>query len=93
MVRQGCRRIHKLSHKSARLRSRIRARSSRPAPCPREFVDGAGFPYLGRSYRLLLVQEQEVPVKLTGGRFQMRRAHAAEGEAHLIRWYSAHARE
>lgn len=64
-----------------------------PVPAPREFVDGAGFPYLGRSYRLLLVQEQEVPVKLTGGRFQMRRADAAEGEAHLIRWYSAHARE
>lgn len=75
-----------------------------PAPPPRQFVDGAGFPYLGRSYRLLLVPDQDVPVKLTGGRFRMRRAAVERGEvggraeatetaeAHMIRWYSTHAR-
>ncbi|AUX22089.1 hypothetical protein SOCEGT47_025900 [Sorangium cellulosum] len=72
-----------------------------PAPPPRQFVDGAGFPYLGRSYRLLLVPDQDVPVKLLDGRFRMRRADAERrgvggaaetAEAHMIRWYSAHAR-
>lgn len=63
----------------------------RPAPA-REYVSGEGFPYLGRSYRLLLVDAQDVPVKLEAGRFCMRRADAAEGRAHMIRWYTAHAR-
>jgi predicted metal-dependent hydrolase len=61
-------------------------------PVPRkEYVSGEGFPYLGRSYRLLLVPEQEVPVKLEQGRFRMRRAAAGDGRAHLVRWYAAHA--
>jgi hypothetical protein len=40
-------------------------------PVRKEFVNGEGFPYLGRSYRLLLVGEQNVPLKLTNGRFQL----------------------
>ncbi len=35
----------------------------------REWVNGEGFLYLGSSYRLLLVQEQDEPVKLKEGRF------------------------
>lgn len=35
----------------------------------REWVNGEGFLYLGSSYRLLLVQEQEEPLKLKDGRF------------------------
>ncbi len=33
----------------------------------KEFVSGEGFPYLGRSYRLLLVDEQDAPLKLEAG--------------------------
>lgn len=62
-----------------------------PAPV-KEYVSGEGFSYLGRSYRLLLVDAQEVPVKLEAGRFCMRRADAGQGRAHMIRWYTAHAR-
>lgn len=51
-----------------------------------------GLPYLGRTYRLLLVAEQEVPVRLAEGRFRMWRADAAQGREHLVRWYTAHAR-
>lgn len=58
----------------------------------KEFVSGEGFPYLGRSYRLLLVDDQDVPVKLDRGRFRMRREAVAEGRGHLIRWYTDHAR-
>jgi predicted metal-dependent hydrolase len=39
----------------------------------KEFVGGEGFLYLGRSHRLKLVDEQDVPLKLAGGRFCLRR--------------------
>lgn len=57
---------------------------------PKEFVNGEGFLYLGRSYRLLLVDELDVPIKLQGGRFQLRRGDVWQGRAHLIRWYIEH---
>jgi predicted metal-dependent hydrolase len=54
-------------------------------------VSGEGFPYLSRSYRLLLVDEQDAPLKLEAGRFKLRRGQAAAGRAHFIRWYTEHA--
>ena len=63
----------------------------RPPPV-KQFVTGEGFPYLGRSYRLLLVEDQDRPLKLEHGRFKLRRDRAAEGRAHLVRWYTDHAR-
>jgi predicted metal-dependent hydrolase len=57
----------------------------------KEYVSGEGFFYLGRSYRLLLVERQNVPVKLFRGRFRMRRSDAGDGRRHMIRWYSEHA--
>ncbi|MFW5878370.1 MAG: M48 family metallopeptidase [Myxococcota bacterium] len=57
----------------------------------KEFVTGEGFPYLGRSYRLLLVDDQDVPVKLVDGRFRMRRDCASDGHKHMVRWYREHA--
>jgi len=58
----------------------------------KEFVNGEGFPYLGRSYRLLLVDEQEKPLKLEAGRFKLLRSEVDLGRGHFIDWYSAHAR-
>lgn len=58
----------------------------------KQFVSGEGFPYLGRSYRLLLVPKQLVPLKLEHGRFKLRRGEAPRGREHLVRWYIAHAR-
>ena len=46
----------------------------RPQGGEKQYVSGEGFPYLGRSYRLLLVTDQEAPVKLERGRFKMRRS-------------------
>jgi len=63
----------------------------RPAP-PKEFVSGEGFPYLGRSYRLLLVDKQDVPLKLERGRFKLRRDDAADGRRQFVTWYTDHAR-
>lgn len=58
----------------------------------KEFVGGEGFLYLGRSHRLKLVDTQDVPLKLTAGRFCLRRDALPAAREHLIHWYSAHAR-
>ena len=58
----------------------------------KEFVDGEGFTYLGRSYRLRLVAESDAAVKLVGGRFVMPRELARDGREHLIRWYCQRAK-
>ena len=58
----------------------------------REFVDGEGFLYLGGSHRLKLVAEQDVPLKLTSGRFCLRRDALPAARDHFIRWYSERAR-
>lgn len=57
----------------------------------KEFVDGEGFLYLGRSYRLKLVDEQNVPLKLVNGRFTLRRDMLPGAREHFIRWYSERA--
>lgn len=53
----------------------------------KEIVDGEGFAYLGRNYRLLLVDEQEVPVKLERGRLRLRKRDSSTGVAAIRRWY------
>lgn len=53
----------------------------------KNFTDGEGFLYLGRSYRLRLVNEADAAVKLVEGRFVMPAALARDGREHLIRWY------
>jgi predicted metal-dependent hydrolase len=72
---------------------KLAAKEALPPPMPaKQFVTGEGFPYLGRSYRLLLVPSLDVPVKLEGGRFKMPRAEARRGRGHMVQWYTAHAR-
>ena len=56
----------------------------------KEFVDGEGFSYLGRSYRLLLVPTQDVALKLSAGRFRLRRELAPQGWRHFSAWYEDH---
>jgi predicted metal-dependent hydrolase len=46
----------------------------------REYKNGEGFLYLGRSYRLLLVGEQSEPLKLEKDRFALRRSLVDQGE-------------
>jgi len=58
----------------------------------REFVTGEGFPYLGRSHRLLLVDDQDIPLKLERGRFRLRRRDAPRGRDAFIEWYTDRAR-
>ncbi len=71
------------------LYTKIAEKESRQQPVgSKEFVSGEGFPYLGRSYRLLLVEQQDVPLKLMAGRFVLRRKLAAQGREEFVRWYS-----
>ncbi len=58
----------------------------------KEFVDGEGFLYLGRSHRLKLVDEQDAPLKLVAGRLCLRRDELPSAREHFIRWYSERAR-
>jgi predicted metal-dependent hydrolase len=58
----------------------------------KEFVGGEGFLYLGRTHRLKLVDEQQVPLKLENGRFSLRHDALANAREHFIRWYSERAR-
>jgi len=53
----------------------------------KEFVTGEGFHYLGRSYRLTLVDAAPVPVGLIHGRLQLRRDRLDRAEEDLIDWY------
>jgi predicted metal-dependent hydrolase len=65
---------------------RERAEIGRPRP-PRQYVTGEGFPYLGRSYRLLLVDETPQAVRLYQGRLELRHDAARDAARHLARWY------
>lgn len=58
----------------------------------REYVSGESFQYLGRSYRLLLVRRQDVPLRLEAGRFRLLRSEVGQGRSHFICWYAEHGR-
>lgn len=58
----------------------------------KEFVGGEGFLYLGRSHRLKLVDEQDVPLKLAAGRFCLCRDALPAAREHFVRWYSDRAK-
>jgi predicted metal-dependent hydrolase len=53
----------------------------------REYVNGEGFLYLGRSYRLKLVGNQDEPLLLKDGYFCLRADHKAEGPAAFRAFY------
>jgi predicted metal-dependent hydrolase len=52
-----------------------------------EYVPGENFQYLGRGYRLVLVDHQHVPLRLDGGRFILRKDARSEATEHFRRWY------
>ena len=58
----------------------------------KEFVEGEGFLYLGRSYRLKLVEDQHAPLGLIAGRFCLRHDVLPVAGGHFVRWYTQHAK-
>lgn len=69
-----------------------KARLQRRAPT-KEFTEGEGFLYLGKSYRLRLVEKQLVDLTLKNGRFCLRKASAHRGREIFVNWYTRHAQE
>ena len=56
-------------------------------PVVKNIVEGEGFSYLGRNYRLTLVPEG-TGVRLNRGRFHLPAAQADQGAAAMRRWYT-----
>lgn len=62
-------------------------------PVAKRFVDGEGFYYLGRSYRLRLVPALDnPPLELHNDRFLLREDAIDQGETHFTNWYIAQGR-
>ena len=59
-------------------------------PVVKQFVEGEGFAYLGRSYRLTLTTDPRAKegVRLERGRFHLPAKEAHEGAAAMRRWYT-----
>lgn len=57
-----------------------------PRVCSPEFVTGESFCYLGRRYRLKIVEQQPQPLVFDGTRFLLRR-DARPAERHFRNWY------
>jgi len=58
----------------------------------KEYVTGEGFHYLGKKYRLRLLDSGDVaanipPLRLLNGRFLMPRSVVSDGRNHFIKWY------
>jgi len=60
-----------------------------PRVQPPEFVTGESIRYLGRLFRLVITDGQEVPLKFDGRRFSLRRDACAAGVEHFRTWYIA----
>ncbi len=63
-----------------------------PKFSPKEFVNGEGFLYCGRYYRLKIVDNQEVPLKFENGFYLSRNALSQAREV-FIEWYKKMAYE
>lgn len=76
--------------KQAWIYSKLAQQTAQQHRSEKQFITGEGHFYLGRSYRLLLV-EQGPPLTLHDGRFRLWRAAQAQAESHFARWYTQQA--
>ncbi|MBV9019466.1 MAG: M48 family metallopeptidase [Chloroflexi bacterium] len=66
------------------------------APVTHAFLDGEGFYYLGRSYRLRLVDSplpDTSPLRLYRGWFELRHNEVHRGQEHFTNWYREHGQQ
>ena len=70
----------------------LKKESLTPPVSIKEYVSGEGFYYLGRSYRLKLVDglKEQPQLRLHQSRFQLHREAQAQGREHFIQWYRTH---
>jgi hypothetical protein len=63
---------------------------------PKRYVEGEGHYYLGRSYRLRLVDDADSdvpPLRLYQGRWRLRTDERAEADTHFRSWYVDHGQD
>ncbi|RCK75112.1 MAG: putative metal-dependent hydrolase [Ignavibacteriae bacterium] len=63
-----------------------------PQFAEKEFVNGEGFLYLGKSYKLYIVNEQDIPLKFNNGFFLLRNYQPMARQL-FINWYKERAYE
>jgi predicted metal-dependent hydrolase len=70
----------------------IQKESFKPPADTKEYVPGEGFYYLGRSYRLTLVNRKlgQPPLRLYRSRFELLRSQQNRGQELFIQWYRRH---
>lgn len=56
----------------------------------KSYMPGEGFYYLGRSYRLRLVDEAKTPLRLYQSRFELLRSQQDQGRDLFTQWYREH---
>ena len=59
----------------------------------REYVNGQSFLYLGRNYRLAIEENLSVPLKLSGGNFQLDKKYLGKAEIVFKEFYKEKAKE
>lgn len=59
----------------------------------RPFLNGQSFLYLGRNYRLSIVNEQAVPLQITNGYFSLRKSDLPSAKKVFIRFYKEKAQQ
>jgi len=82
--------VHKHKRWIEKKKKEIEARD--PKYLPKEFVNGEGFLYLGKSYKLKIVDDQEIPLKFLNG-FYLSRNALPEAKEVFIKWYKKKAYE
>jgi len=76
--------VHTKLEEKARLQQRAQVK---------EFVDGEGFLYLRKSYRLRLTDRQLIDLHLKNGRFCLRRSSVHRGREVFVSWYARQAQQ
>ena len=59
----------------------------------REFVNGQSFLYLGRNYRLSIVENQQEPLKIRGGSFHLDKNHLSKADKIFKEFYKEKAEQ
>ena len=70
----------------------LKKESLNPPASVKEYVSGENFYYLGRSYRLKVVEqvEQQPSLRLYQSRFELQRPAQVQGREYFIQWYREH---
>ncbi|MEH1949285.1 MAG: YgjP-like metallopeptidase domain-containing protein [Nostoc sp.] len=70
----------------------LKKESLNPPVSVKEYVSGEGFYYLGRSYRLKVVEQvqQQPSLRLYQSCFELQRPAQAQGRENFIQWYREH---